>query len=399
MNKNNGNGPHRIALFADPQIMDNYSYPGRPWIVNYFTQKVLDNYHKRNWNYVQNKLDPDSTIFLGDLFDGGRNWDDEDWYVEYTRFNSIYSKKANRKTIMTLPGNHDIGFGETVNVTSLERFKTFFGPTSSVHELGNHTIVLLDTISLSDYSNEAVTKDPRQVLESLADYKTDENPRILLTHVPLYRFPDSQKCGPLRESTKKFPIMKGLQYQTVIDHELSQDILSKVRPKLVFSGDDHDYCHITHPYKYQGQDKTAEEITVKSCSMNMGIKYPAIQLLSLNNPTSSQQQDEDETYKTNICYMPQPFRAIKAYISWAIINTILFLVVFLAPYHWAIITNKINAIVSSQSNKYSLPIAEVTQTSYTPTLTQERDVLGFFINGGIVIVSVLMIFAIYFNAF
>lgn len=378
--------------------MDNYSYPGRPWIVNFITQKILDNYHKRNWNFVQNKLDPDSTIFLGDLFDGGRNWDDEDWYVEYARFNSIYTKKPNRKTIMTLPGNHDIGFGETVNVTALERFKTFFGPTSSIHELGNHTIVLLDTISLSDYSNEQVTKDPRQILESLASYESTDPPRILLGHVPLYRFPDSQKCGPLRESTKKFPIMKGLQYQTVIDYELSQEILSKIRPQIVFSGDDHDYCHITHPYKYQGQDRTAEEITVKSCSMNMGIKHPAIQLLSLNNPGSSSSLSS-ETYQTSICYMPQPFRAIKAYIALAIINTILFLVVFLAPYHWALVTNKMTAIISQSSAKYSLPVAEVAPNSYTPTLTTEKDPVAFLVNGGIVIVSVLSVFSVYYNAF
>lgn len=372
--------------------MDAHSYPGRPWIVNYITQRILDNYHKRNWNFVQNKLDPDTTIFLGDLFDGGRNWDDEYWFDEYARFNSIYSKRPNRKTIMTIPGNHDIGFGETVNITALERFKTFFGPTSSIHNLGNHTLVLLDTISLSDYSNPDVTKDPRSLLESISTFQNDEQPRILLSHVPLYRFPDEQKCGPLRESTKKFPIMKGVQYQTVIDHELSQEILTKVRPKIVFSGDDHDYCHVTHPYNYQGEAKTAEEITVKSCSMNMGIKKPAIQLLSLNNPTSTTLQ---ETYQTNICFMPQPFKAIKSYISLAIINTILFLIVFLSPYHWAICMNKINALIS-QSNKYSLPIAEV---SYKPTLTTEKDPWGFFINGIITIIGVLIIFSVYYNAF
>jgi len=377
--------------------MDNYSYPGRPWIINFITQKILDNYHKRNWNYVQNKLDPDSTIFLGDLFDGGRNWNDEDWYLEYARFNSIYKKKPNRKTIMTLPGNHDIGFGETVNVTALKRFKTFFGPTSSIHDLGNHTIVLLDTISLSDYLNEEVTKDAKEILNSLSEITLNEKPRILLTHVPLYRFPDEQKCGSLRESTKKFPIMKGVQYQTVIDYDLSQEILNKIRPKIIFSGDDHDYCHITHKYTSQGKEITTDEITVKSCSMNMGIKYPAIQLLSLNNP-SLKFSNLQKTYKTEICYMPQPFKAIKVYLIFAILNLILFIIIFLSPKHWIFLNKKINSIISSKFNNYSLPISQVSN-SYTSTSIQERDFSALIWNGGIIIISVFTLFAIYFNAF
>ena len=65
-------GAHHVALFADPQIMDNHSYPGRPAIVNYFTRVILDHYLARNWKYVQGYLEPQTSVFLGDLFDGGR---------------------------------------------------------------------------------------------------------------------------------------------------------------------------------------------------------------------------------------------------------------------------------------------------------------------------------------
>ncbi|CCH43252.1 Metallophosphoesterase 1 [Wickerhamomyces ciferrii] len=394
---NVNNEPHRIALLADPQIMDEYSYPGRPWLINWITQKILDNYHKRNWNFIQNKLDPDSTIFLGDLFDGGRNWDDEDWIQEYKRFNSIYYKKPNRKTIMTLPGNHDIGFGDTVNITSLERFKTFFGDTSSIHQLGNHTIVLLDTISLSDSIAPEVRKHPQQVLDSLSEYDPNENPRILLSHVPLYRFPEQQPCGPLRESNKPFPVMKGNQYQTVIDYEISQDILTKIRPKIAFSGDDHDYCHVSHEYNHPvGGKAKADEITVKSCSMNMGISKPAFQLLSLNNPKGT---TSSETYKTNICFLPLPFRSLKAYITMGILNLILYLIIFLLPQKWALVTNKFKALVADSEAKFQLPIATEITPSYQPVLVLEKDILGFFINGVIIIIGVLSLFSVYYNAF
>lgn len=131
---------HRVGLFADPQIMDEYSYPGRPQIVNYFTRVIVDHYHRRNWKYVQYYLDPDSNFFLGDLFDGGRNWDDKQWIKEYTRFNQIFPKKPLRRTVMSLPGNHDIGFGDTVVESSLQRFSSYFGETSSSLDAGNHTL-------------------------------------------------------------------------------------------------------------------------------------------------------------------------------------------------------------------------------------------------------------------
>ena len=179
---------HRVGLFADPQIMDEYSYPKRPQIVNYFTRVLVDHYHKRNWKYVQYYLDPDSSFFLGDLFDGGRNWGDEQWIKEYTRFNQIFPKKPMRRTVMSLPGNHDIGFGDTVVESSLERFSAYFGETSSFLEAGNHTFVLLDTISLSDKANPNVSRIPMEFLNNFAR-SSHPYPRILLTHVPLWRNP------------------------------------------------------------------------------------------------------------------------------------------------------------------------------------------------------------------
>jgi len=39
-----------------------------------------DLYMKRNWRYIQNILNPKISIFLGDLMDGGREWDDRTWF-------------------------------------------------------------------------------------------------------------------------------------------------------------------------------------------------------------------------------------------------------------------------------------------------------------------------------
>lgn len=387
----NAGDAHRLALFADPQIMDAHSYPGRPVLVNWIVSKLLDNYHRRNWAYVDTVLDPDTVIFLGDLFDGGRSWDDRYWYDEFKRFNSIFYQRPNRKTIMSLPGNHDIGFGETVNITSLHRFEANFGPASSIHQLGNHTVVLLDTISLSDFDNPETMAGPRDVIDLLEPYDENEQPRILMSHVPLYRFTDRQACGPLRESKKDFPIMKGVQYQTVLDHELSKEVLAKVRPQIAFSGDDHDYCHVTHPYEVRGKSMTADEITVKSCAMNMGIEFPAIQLLSLNT-----EDNGDTTFKAEMCFLPEPYAVLASYIYLAIFNVVIFIFMFITPQLWSRFTKKITNLIPR--DKYSLPIAELHNKQQPSFETLNRDFIALTANGLVVTSGVLAIFAVYFNA-
>ncbi|KAH3673157.1 hypothetical protein WICPIJ_009891, partial [Wickerhamomyces pijperi] len=392
---------HKVALLADPQIMDDYSYPGRPRIINAFIRRIIDNYHKRNWEYIKHVIDPDSTFFLGDLFDGGRNWEDKDWLEEYQRFHSIYSVKTDRRTVFSLPGNHDIGFGETVEVDSWRRFRGYFGETSSVHDVGNHTIVILDTISLSDYQNEEVTTPTRKLLERL-NTEDNGNPRIILTHVPFYRFPDQQTCGPLRESTKKFPIMKGLQYQTVIDHQLTQEILAKVHPEIIFAGDDHDYCHIEHDYLTNGTPKKAEEITVKSCSMNMGIQYPAIQLLSLNTGYKDQKDGGGKTFKTQICYLPAPYQSGLNYLYLLLLNLAAFVWVFIFPESFQFVYAKAGALISRK--KDYLPIASVNVKSAAGQDGKnsdkgKRDFVALVVNCFVGTVGIFSIFSVFYNAF
>ncbi|CDK28307.1 unnamed protein product [Kuraishia capsulata CBS 1993] len=327
--------PYRVAIVGDPQIVDEYSYKTRPKPLLRLTQTLSDNYLHRNYMAVHRKLSPHSVMFLGDLFDGGREWDDDVWLREYLRFASVFPPLEHTKSIFSIPGNHDIGFGNDVNATRLKRFRTMFGEANEYQILGNHTFVLIDSISLSATDLPEVNTEPTIFLESLVnDKKMKEYPRILLSHVPLYRFTDRQHCGPLRESKKRFPVMKGKQYQTVLEYELSQRLLEIVRPKLIFSGDDHDYCHVRHPFDQaygEGSisgggagNSYADEITIKTFAMTGGIKYPAIQLLSLWNPRDGSEPDTDiqetgevvvtdSTFRTRLCYMPDPYHALRIY--------------------------------------------------------------------------------------
>ncbi|CAG8656970.1 901_t:CDS:2, partial [Gigaspora margarita] len=68
--------PFRIALIADPQIINSYSY-GRTGILQRVSEIYPDMHMRKNWINLQNIFDPDAIIFLVDLMDGGREWVDD----------------------------------------------------------------------------------------------------------------------------------------------------------------------------------------------------------------------------------------------------------------------------------------------------------------------------------
>ena len=119
---------------------------------------------------------PDSTLFLGDLFDGGREWATADssspekrykkygpdfWAQEYKRFAELFlrgwmrglptivTSPMGRRLIASVPGNHDLGFASGIQPAVKSRFDAHFGPLNRVDVLGNHSVVSLDTVSLS----------------------------------------------------------------------------------------------------------------------------------------------------------------------------------------------------------------------------------------------------------
>ncbi|KAL2675448.1 hypothetical protein Neosp_011634 [[Neocosmospora] mangrovei] len=305
--------PHHLVFVADPQLIDPHSYPGRPWPLNPLTVLITDNYLKRGYGAMQHRLHPDSVFFLGDLFDGGREWKtskgnfvdpkwgrgrskdekkwvktwhnkygDDFWLQEYERFGDIFldswnkggevpgSWQRGRKLVASLPGNHDLGFGAQVQIPVRDRFGAFFGDVNRVDVIGNHTIVSVDSVSLSadtsEYRNQhdlkpiygpvneflenvkvtkrkAVEEELRHWhdLEGGLHYPHDveeldksnptwgraadaeaasqgpDFPTILLTHVPLYRAPGTP-CGPKREHWPPAKVPKGQKGPVIPDN-------------------------------------------------------------------------------------------------------------------------------------------------------------------------------------
>lgn len=403
---------------------------------------VTDNYVRRSYNELQGQLRPDSLFFLGDLFDGGREWKtasgdfsdakwarpypknerehakvwkekygEDYWLQEYQRFSDIFFKpyhdsgvshlshggagtgpQPGRKLVAGLPGNHDLGFGSMIKVPVRDRFSAFFGESNRVDVVGNHTIVSVDTVSLSaGTSQQAATENLEHIygpaaqflkdvkglkekavrnelrflrgdkveaqmkhavvdadkltLEDLVDGDDDASrpqvadfPTVLLTHVPLYRDPGTP-CGPQREHwppSKPPPtdavgrvvdhrnaisVTAGYQYQNVLTEEDSVQLIESVgNVQRVFSGDDHDYCELTHSAAKNG----AVEITVKSISMAMGVPTPGFVMVSMWNPVDETGRSlgpaGEPTMQTHLCLLPNQFRTYVGYVFCCLVS-------------------------------------------------------------------------------
>jgi ethanolamine phosphate phosphodiesterase len=159
---------------------------------------------------MQKRFYPDSTIFLGDLFDGGREWSTgqsvspekrfrkyggDFWMKEYKRFAGIFfdtfieagttdrnDPTKKRLLLSNLPGNHDLGFAGGIQLPVKKRFETYFGESNRIDIIGNHSFISLDTVSLSAKAEE--NADP--LIWKPSQEFLDEYPQKLDTTVATY---------------------------------------------------------------------------------------------------------------------------------------------------------------------------------------------------------------------
>lgn len=148
-------------------------------------------------------------------------------------------------------------------------------------------------------------------------------PRVLLTHVPLYR-PEGAGCddaarsvqhGVTREAAR--PLHQGTDrgstYQNMVSESVSDWVLRSIDPAAVFSGDDHDHCEYRHrrPAGPVAEDGSVEgfalgeipELTVKSVSMTEGVRRPGFARLSLFSPPESPTAGGEQQHAT-MAYTP-----------------------------------------------------------------------------------------------
>ncbi|ORZ17179.1 Metallo-dependent phosphatase-like protein [Absidia repens] len=284
--------PQRLLLIADPQVTDAYSYD-RTGFLLWWTEFYSDLYMRRSYRHLTSSKNPDKIVFMGDLMDGGREWGEQGWKTQLKRFYRNFNKHASIPTLY-MSGNHDIGIRDGIKPEVFQRFQAQFGPTSLIHPLAyNHTLVVLDTAALTNTNRDTKMMIQQEALDVMNEMmmanqgQEKTGLRVLLSHVPLYR-PEQTSCGPLRVQSRPFIYQRyGYQYQNMMNADVSHAILQSIQPDLVFSGDDHDFCEVTHAYYTPSnnnnvggqQQQLALEYTVPTFSMSQGVRTPGYMLL------------------------------------------------------------------------------------------------------------------------
>jgi hypothetical protein len=132
------------------------------------------------------------------------------------------------------------------------------------------------------------------------------NPKVLLTHIPLYR-PDNSPCGPHRSSpvinqrVSNAAMDQGITYQNYLSKETSDLLLHLLKPVLVLSGHDHDQCTVVHPTPFG----PVTEHTLGTISWQQGNLYPSFMLLSAGPKLPANSTDIEHEVLTNLCFLPK----------------------------------------------------------------------------------------------
>jgi hypothetical protein len=210
---------YRIAIIADPQLTDWMSYHQSGLLLT-LVETYTDLFMKRSFRRLHKSLKPDAVLFLGDLNDGGRNSNEDVFDKNSKRFlervfetgstawntqpivrdaldPSTLSEPAigagnvnitgrylqhvdvplqsdEREVIrnsgksvrLYVAGNHDVGFGNTLIRSSMIRYKETFGSVNYEIDVGNHTLVVLDTLALSSGITD-IREESQQLLTQI----------------------------------------------------------------------------------------------------------------------------------------------------------------------------------------------------------------------------------------
>ncbi|WVR09143.1 hypothetical protein IAU60_006205 [Kwoniella sp. DSM 27419] len=298
--------PAHVVLLADthvPHPVLSYPPDSRPW-VNWIKQQMDELFMRKSWNVVMRLGRVDAVIVLGDMLDCGRGVMSDAEYEDYHGlFRSIF-RLPEGTPMHFVPGNHDIPLGPNrlFSPQSRDRYAAHFSPPNTILPIANHSLIMLDAVGLveEDYRRYAAEMQFGEwdgleggVIEFVKDLgdTPPTQPRILISHIPLAR-PEASTCGPLREKGR---ILKGAGpgYQNLLGSETSRFLLEALKPSVVFSGDDHDYCEYRHP------TGGVKEVTIKSFSSSTGIRRPGFQLLSLVPP-------DPNSYSTALTHADRP---------------------------------------------------------------------------------------------
>uniref|UniRef100_A0A7N0U6E0 Calcineurin-like phosphoesterase domain-containing protein n=1 Tax=Kalanchoe fedtschenkoi TaxID=63787 RepID=A0A7N0U6E0_KALFE len=302
----------RVAVIADPQLMDRTSHGRAPKSLSLeILQFYTDLFIRRSYLLSIRPLKPDTVLFLGDYFDGGPILSDEEWQDSLNRFRHVFDlntrrQHANSPIHYFISGNHDVDYAisHPHKLKVIERYEKEFGKRNYVFRVGKLDFVSIDAQDLDGNMQDTLTSTTWEFVKNVSK-DGSSNPRVLLTHIPLYRR-DKAPCGPHRTSNivnqriVRAPRNLGVLYQNYITEESSRKLLDLIQPVMVLSGHDHDHCTVTHMTK----TGPVVEHTLATISMQQGNFYPSFMLLSANGADVQNATDPTSVVATELCSLP-----------------------------------------------------------------------------------------------
>ncbi|KAH1149466.1 hypothetical protein GLYMA_16G015100v4 [Glycine max] len=326
----------KVAVIADPQLMDKTSLrlPARSLALE-LAEFYTDLNMRRSFFASVLPFKPDVILFLGDYFDGGPSLSDEEWQESFSRLKHIFGLNAQGKyrdmPVYYIPGNHDIGYESlhSLKPEVIQRYEEAFGTRNYKFTVGKVDFIAVDAQTLDGHPQNHLTSQTWDFVKNISVGDV-VHPRVLLSHIPLYRRDDTY-CGPHRSS----PIINQrihhaingntneISYQNYVSEKSSKYLLDTIKPKLILSGHDHDLCTVTH----QSKSGSVNEHTLGTISWQQGNLYPSFMLLSVDNSTLQKASIPEEALLTHLCYLPMQTHIYIWYI-------VLFILTLLATLFW-----------------------------------------------------------------
>lgn len=274
---------------------------------------------------------PDVVFLLGDLFDEGLKCSDEEWDQYIQRFHRMFRHSAHTKFYVVV-GNHDIGFHSEASGDQhlFQRFSAEFdSPSVKLLNIRGNLFVLINSIALQgdecSMCSEAMTqltsvadklnchrqRFGKKVYEDVLkkEKTTCELPKnspapILIQHFPLYRR-NEKRCTGVDAPPDEERRSTNREKWEVVSKEMSQKLLSLLRPRLVLSGHTHHGCYLVH-------DDGTPEMTIPSFSWR-----------NRNNPSFVLSIVSPEKFALSKCFIPQESTVIAVYIIGGIVFVVM----------------------------------------------------------------------------
>lgn len=299
-----GSDVTNVVVVADPQLVDRYEYPTYSTLVLTMAEMYSDSYMQKSFEAIQfHPLLSWEYIFLGDLFDGGRSYDEVEWQSGLRRFQRIFNTPRGKYQLnhgdanrYYVPGNHDIGIHQIeYRQEVVDRFVDYFGPIPMTATISSFDIVMINAPLLA--LDDSLKAHPDALLY-LTERGQSDRKVILITHIPLHRTKDCLSPSSPKRITVE--INHHRVYTNMMKARVSADILEVLQPVVVLSGDHHHTCIVNH--------SSIQEHTVATFSMAQGNLSPGFVIISLSSDGSSFQIIE--------CNLPPVFHAMLLYIAY-----------------------------------------------------------------------------------